>query len=43
MCRKDALLIEFGFWGAFQPVCWCFFQGVPGNPGEPGLKGDKVI
>ena len=18
-------------------------QGVPGNPGEPGLKGDKVI
>lgn len=21
----------------------CLFQGVPGNPGEAGLKGDKVI
>ena len=27
----------------FKCMLLSFFQGVPGNPGEPGLKGDKVI
>lgn len=37
MKRQDCSIIMFSI--TFYFAC----KGVPGNPGEPGLKGDKVI